>query len=59
MRVITDVGDDGQRRDRTGSGRRPPIGWPRRIMWFVAIWAASVALLGVVSYGLRLWIGPA
>ena len=24
-----------------------------RIAWFVAIWAASVALLAVVAYGIR------
>jgi Protein of unknown function (DUF2474) len=27
--------------------------WTRRIGWFVAIWAASVAALGVVAFVLR------
>ncbi|MEP4249265.1 DUF2474 family protein [Tateyamaria sp.] len=26
----------------------------RQLAWFVAIWLASVALLGVVAYGIRL-----
>ncbi|WP_460428458.1 DUF2474 domain-containing protein [Azotobacter armeniacus] len=28
--------------------------WPRRILWLVLIWAASVFCLGVLTYGLRL-----
>lgn len=28
--------------------------WPRRILWLVIIWAASVLCLGVFAYGLRL-----
>ncbi len=59
MRAITDVRDDLKPRRRAGSDHRRRAGWPRRIMWFVAIWAASVALLGVISYGLKLWIGSA
>lgn len=27
--------------------------WMRRIGWFVLIWIAGVALLGVVAYGIR------
>jgi hypothetical protein len=27
-----------------------------RIAWFVAIWAASVAALALVAYGIRLWL---
>lgn len=26
----------------------------RQVMWFVAIWVISVALLGIVAYGIRL-----
>ncbi|MGN6499448.1 MAG: DUF2474 domain-containing protein [Tsuneonella sp.] len=42
--------------DRTAAiGRtRAPL-W-RRLAWFGAIWAASVAALGVVAWLLRLWI---
>ncbi|MBX7501660.1 DUF2474 family protein [Qipengyuania mesophila] len=29
----------------------------QRLAWLAAIWAASVAVLGVVAYVLRLWIG--
>ena len=30
--------------------------WWRRAAWFVAIWAASVAALGVIAYLIRLMI---
>lgn len=30
----------------------------QRLAWMAAIWAASVALLGVVAFVLRLWISP-
>ena len=28
----------------------------RRVMWFVLLWAAGVAALGIVAYGIRLMI---
>lgn len=31
-------------------------GAPRRILWFVALWAASVAVLAVVAYAIRAMI---
>ena len=30
----------------------------RRLLWFVALWAAGVGTVAIVGYGLRLWIGP-
>ncbi|WP_144634963.1 DUF2474 domain-containing protein [Bordetella genomosp. 13] len=33
--------------------------WPRRLLWLVLIWAASVAALGLAAYGLRLLMGAA
>ncbi len=30
--------------------------WLRRVAWFVAIWALSIAALGIVAYGIRLMI---
>lgn len=27
--------------------------WARRVGWFVVIWLAGVAVLGVVAYGIR------
>lgn len=30
--------------------------WLSRIGWFVAIWAASVAVMGMVGGILRLWL---
>jgi hypothetical protein len=28
----------------------------KRLAWFVALWAAGVAAVGIVAYLLRLWI---
>ncbi len=33
--------------------------WLSRILWLVAIWAASIAVLGLVAYGLRLFMNMA
>ena len=30
----------------------------RRVLWFVLLWAAGVAVLGVVAYAIRLLILP-
>jgi hypothetical protein len=30
--------------------------WWKRLAWMVAIWAASVAALGLVSLALRFWL---
>ncbi|MBY8820776.1 DUF2474 domain-containing protein [Sphingomonas colocasiae] len=30
----------------------------RRLGWMALIWAASVAALGAVAYGLRWWLRP-
>ncbi|WP_380878319.1 DUF2474 domain-containing protein [Sphingomonas sp. DBB INV C78] len=35
---------------------RPLSLWARRIGWFVAIWAISVAAIGAVAWLLRLFI---
>lgn len=29
----------------------------QRLGWFVALWLASVAFLGVIAYGIRFWLG--
>lgn len=34
--------------------RTPPASLRKRLAWFVAIWLASVAVLGLVAYVLRL-----
>jgi hypothetical protein len=31
-------------------------GWPRRLLWFVGLWAAGVATVGLVGLALRAWL---
>ena len=33
---------------------RAPL-W-KRVLWLVAIWIASVSVLGAVAYGIRSWL---
>ena len=40
-------------RDGSMSAATP---WWKRLAWMMAIWAASVAALGLVSLVLRLWL---
>lgn len=28
-----------------------------RLAWFIGLWISSVAVLGAVAYGIRLWLG--
>ncbi|HEY0084394.1 MAG TPA: DUF2474 family protein [Allosphingosinicella sp.] len=30
----------------------------RRLAWFVGLWAAGVATVGAVAYGIRFWLHP-
>ena len=30
----------------------------QRLLWFAALWLGGVGTVGIVSYGLRLWIAP-
>ena len=41
-------------RDAAG-GTRSSL--PRRLLWFAGLWLASIALLGVIAYGIRFWLG--
>lgn len=38
----------------------PPVSQPgplwKRLLWFVGLWAAGVAVVGAVAYILKLWI---
>jgi hypothetical protein len=29
-----------------------------RLLWFAVLWLGGVGAIALVSYGLRLWIGP-
>jgi Protein of unknown function (DUF2474) len=35
-----------------------PGPWWRRFAWFVGLWAAGVAAVGALAYGLRWWLAP-
>ena len=43
-------------RQRPEQAARPSLA--RRLLWFIGLWGASVAGLGVVAYVIRLWIAP-
>jgi hypothetical protein len=30
----------------------------QRLLWFAALWVGGVGAVGIVSYGLRLWLAP-
>jgi hypothetical protein len=30
----------------------------QRLLWFVVLWLGGVGTVGIVAYGLRLWIAP-
>jgi hypothetical protein len=47
--------------DTTDTGPMMTPGAPlwRRLAWMAAIWAASVASLGAVAFGIRIWLGAA
>ena len=35
-----------------------PRSLTRRLLWFVALWLGGVGSLGLVAFGLRLWLAP-
>ena len=35
----------------------PPPSWGRRVAWLLALWSASVLVLGLAAYLLRLLMG--
>jgi hypothetical protein len=37
---------------------RNPRSLAQRLLWFVALWLGGVGTVGIVAYGLRLWIAP-
>ncbi|WP_139276022.1 DUF2474 family protein [Pararhizobium antarcticum] len=30
---------------------------PRKLLWFVALWTAGVLAVGIVGYGIKIWLG--
>ena len=45
-----------ERRSNQPEHEAPPS-LTRRLVWFIALWIASVAFLGAVGYGIKLWLG--
>jgi hypothetical protein len=41
---------------RDGAGATGARGWAARIVWFVALWLAGVAVVGTIAWLLRLWL---
>lgn len=35
-----------------------PDGWGRRILWFIALWFAGVAVVAVIAYAIRWALMP-
>ena len=35
----------------------PPPPLLQRLAWFVGLWAAGVAAVGAVAYGIKYWLG--
>ena len=40
------------------NGRAAPAPLWKRLAWFAALYAAGIICVGLVAYGLRLWIKP-
>ena len=38
--------------------RRPEPPLAKRLLWLAGIWGASVAVIGLVGYLIRLWLVP-
>ena len=36
--------------------KRTPLA--QRLLWFAALWLGGVGTVAIVSFGLRLWLGP-
>ncbi|MEW4448851.1 DUF2474 domain-containing protein [Qipengyuania sp. JC766] len=45
---------DGPAPDPSAEADRSPL-W-KRLLWLAAIWVGSVSILGMVAYGIRLWL---
>lgn len=39
-----------------GEDRTSPGPWWQRLAWFVGLWLASVAVIGVIAYAIRWWL---
>jgi hypothetical protein len=41
-----------------GIPHEAPRSLARRLLWFVALWLGGVGSLGLIAFGLRLWLAP-
>lgn len=37
-------------------GEVDPGPWWKRLAWFVGLWLASVAVIGIIAYAIRWWL---
>jgi len=38
--------------------KQKPRPLAQRLLWFAVLWLGAVGTVGIVSYGLRLWLAP-
>ncbi|WP_282606302.1 DUF2474 domain-containing protein [Pelagibius sp. Alg239-R121] len=38
-------------------GLEPNLSTLRKLLWFVGLWVAGVATLGIIGYSIRYWLG--
>ncbi|WP_321394863.1 DUF2474 family protein [Emcibacter sp.] len=40
----------------THDNENPQVATGRKLLWFVGLWLAGVAVLGIIAYGIRVFI---
>ena len=55
-RAVPPTSDAAPAPPTSDAAHAPPRPLAVRLLWFVGLWAASVAVVGAVAYGIRIWI---